>query len=474
MDKEICLTIAGSDPSSGAGVQADIRTFEKCEVYPFSVITAITSQTADLFLGYEPVPIETLENQLKTLFENYEIKYAKTGMIPTREAVILIAKYLNEYKVNYVIDPVTISSAGARLAEEGVEEELKKTLFPHAVAILPNVKEAQIYSGIELKSGEFHDANLMKEAARDILSTLEYHGSNAQYSGKEQDYRGVVIKGGNVEVDKILDLALIRSERSRAAKTDTFTFYKEKKLLEQNVHGTGCVFSSALIAFLATYKNLKTAIISAEQFFDEFFETIVPLGDKGQVVSLDFAPEKQKAVEQVKKIYYFIRSLKNYALLIPEVRTNISVATENAQTKNHVAAIEGRISIVDGRPKAVGKIKFGVSDHTARLVLTAKKFDNSYNIVINMKYVPELLKSLQDDSTMEIVEFDRTSQPKKVKLKEKSTMQWAVESIFNENKIVPDIIWDKGAIGKEPIMRVFARNAEEMISKIKTIIKYLD
>ena len=118
MDKEICLTIAGSDPSGGAGIQADIRTFEKCGVYPLSVITAITFQTAESFIGYKAVPIEDLESQLKVLFDNYKIKYAKTGMIPTIEAVKVISKYLNKYKVNYVVDPVTISSAGDRLAEK--------------------------------------------------------------------------------------------------------------------------------------------------------------------------------------------------------------------------------------------------------------------------------------------------------------------------------------------------------------------
>jgi len=466
MDKEICLTIAGSDPSGGAGIQADIRTFEKCGVYPLSVITAITFQTADSFVGYKAVPIEDLESQLKVLFDKYKIKYAKTGMIPTIEAVKVISKYFNKYKVNYVVDPITISSAGARLAEKGVEEELKNILFPNAQIITPNIAEAEFYSELKVKSGNFDDKELIKKAGWHILSFFK--GDVIQH-----DFNGVVIKGANIKQDKVLDMALTIDNQSSGVKIKEFEFEKEKTPLIQNIHGTGCVFSSALTAMLARHKEVNVAIINAEQFFDQYFETILKLGDEGLVLSLDYPPEKKNAVEQVYSIYNFISQLKEFSNLIPEVRTNISVSTHNAKIKDHVAAIEGRISVVNGYPKAIGNIKFGVSDHTARLILSAKKFDPSLNIVINMKYVPELVNKLEKEPSLIVIEVDRSLQPTDIKTKEESTMQWVIKNVFDTFETIPDIIWDKGAVGKEPIMRVFAKNAEDMIEKIQKILSYL-
>jgi hydroxymethylpyrimidine kinase/phosphomethylpyrimidine kinase len=466
METTYCLTIAGSDPSSGAGIQADLRTFGKFEVYPFSIITAITYQTADSFSGYFVIPFDSLEEQLRILFEKYPIKYAKTGMIPTKESVKIIAKYLNEFKINYIVDPVTVASVGVRLAEKSVESELKNTLFPNAQVITPNVNEAEVYSGIKIKIGKFDNINLMKKALSKILEMMD----NEIISHKS---KAVIIKGANPEKNKILDLALIKNFNKTGKKQEIIEFYKDQRVIKQNIHGSGCVFSAALVASLAIKKDLHMAIKNTEQFFDESFESILQLGDIGQVISLEYSPEKKEVINQVKKIYDFIISSSKFSRLIPEVRTNISVAMSNAQSKNEIAAIEGRISIINGYPKAIGNIKFGVSDHTARLILTAKKFDNSLNVVINMKYLPDLIQKLEQDSFFKVVEFHRSEQPPNISLKEESTMQWVIKNVFEKYKIIPDIIWDKGALGKEPIMRLLAKDATNMIMKLQKILYYL-
>lgn len=467
MEKIFCLTIAGTDPSCGAGIQADIRTFEKFEVYPFSVITAVTYQTADSFSGYFPIPIESLEEQLKILFEKYPIKYAKTGMIPTKESVKIIAEYLDKYQVHYVVDPVTVSSVGVRLAEEGIESELKKTLFPSAQIITPNLKEAEYFSDIKIKTQEFDDLELMRKAALEILSFM----TNEKIEHKS---KAVIIKGGHPEKNKIADIALISDFENKKKKQYFLKFLKDQKPIEQNVHGTGCVFSAALTAALAIKKDLYFAIQNAEEFFDENFENITKINDRAYIFTLNYSLEKKAVLNQVKEIYNFISSSKKFSRLIPEVRTNISVSLPNAQSKIDVAAIEGRISIINGYPKAIGKIKFGVSDHTARLILTTKKFDNSLNVVINMKYVPDLIQKLENDSFFKIAEIDRSKQPENIGLKEELTMQWIIKKVFEQHGTIPDIIWDKGATGKEPIMRVFAKNADEMIMKIEKMLNYLE
>ncbi|MFO7794947.1 MAG: thiamine-phosphate synthase family protein [Promethearchaeati archaeon] len=179
------------------------------------------------------------------------------------------------------------------------------------------------------------------------------------------------------------------------------------------------------------------------------------------------------AINQVKEIYDYFSSLRKFSLLIPEVRTNISVAIKEARSVEDIAAIEGRITVIGGYPKAVGDIKFGVSDHTARLILTAKEFDKSINVVMNLKFHPELTKGISENTNLELREIRRDEQPEKVKNREHSTMQWLIKNTVNELGRVPDIIWDTGAKGKEPMMRIFSKSAGDMIKKLEKILKLI-
>ncbi|MHA1915269.1 MAG: thiamine-phosphate synthase family protein [Promethearchaeota archaeon] len=179
--------------------------------------------------------------------------------------------------------------------------------------------------------------------------------------------------------------------------------------------------------------------------------------------------ENTLVINQIKEIYNFIR-IKKFNKLIPEVRTNIAGVLIDGKTKNDVAGIDGRITIVNGLPKAAGEIKFGVAEHTARLVLTAKKFDKSINFAMNLKYYPELIHTLQKDTNLILKEINRENQPVDVKSKEFSTMQWLINESLRTIGKIPDIIWDKGSIGKEPMIRLFGKNSTDMIYKLGKII----
>lgn len=181
--------------------------------------------------------------------------------------------------------------------------------------------------------------------------------------------------------------------------------------------------------------------------------------------------QKLKVINQVREIYNFIK-IKKFRLLIPEVRTNIAGALPGGKNKDDVAGIDGRITIVNGLPKAAGEIKFGVAEHTARLVLTAKEFDNSINFVMNLKYAPELIKSIQKNTNLVLKEINRENQPVDVKNKEFSTMTWLIKRSLDKKGKIPDIIWDRGSIGKEPMIRLFSKTSTGMIKKLKKIMKF--
>ncbi len=182
--------------------------------------------------------------------------------------------------------------------------------------------------------------------------------------------------------------------------------------------------------------------------------------------------EKLEVINQIKEIYNFIR-IKKFCRLIPEVRTNIAGTLKDPKTMSDVAGIDGRITIVNGLPKAAGDIKFGVAEHTARLLLSAKEFENSVNFVMNLRYSPEMIKDIQKKTNLALEEILREKEPRKTRNKEFSTMQWLIKESINKKGRIPDIIWDKGSIGKEPMIRLFGKDSVDMIKKLKKIIKLL-
>jgi hydroxymethylpyrimidine/phosphomethylpyrimidine kinase len=118
----------------------------------------------------------------------------------------------------------------------------------------------------------------------------------------------------------------------------------------------------------------------------------------------------------------------------------------------------------------MGEIKFGVSDHTARLILSAKEFDKSINFVVNLKYDSEWIENMEKNTDLTLQEIIREDQPEPIKKTEFSTMQWLIKESVERIGTIPDVIWDKGAIGKEPMMRLFGKDSKDMIKKLKKVI----
>ncbi|MFX1426530.1 MAG: thiamine-phosphate synthase family protein [Promethearchaeota archaeon] len=195
--------------------------------------------------------------------------------------------------------------------------------------------------------------------------------------------------------------------------------------------------------------------------------------ENNKLIESSYSKEQLSIIKQINEIYNFIK-IKKFCKLIPEVRTNIAGALKNAKNKEGVAGIDGRITIVNGLPKAAGEIRFGVAEHTARLVLTAKEFDNSINFVMNLKYTPELVKKIQKKTELKLSEIRRENQPEEIKSKEFSTMQWLIKESVDADGKIPDIIWDKGSIGKEPMIRLFGTNSLDMINKLERILNLIN
>lgn len=227
------LTIAGSDPSGGAGVQADLRAFQALGVQGVSAITALTAQNERCFFSLNPVSSLILREQLQAIIAIHKIDAVKIGMLGTEENVFAVHRFLENARVGKVVlDPVFKSTTGGTLLESKGIELLKKNLIASATIVTPNLEEAEIITKMKIRS-----VDAMKEAALKIHTT--YRGVQA-----------VLIKGGHLHGEATDVLYEGRD----------WTLFKARKKFPRDVHGTGCVLSAAIAAHLAMGQNLKTAV----------------------------------------------------------------------------------------------------------------------------------------------------------------------------------------------------------------------
>ncbi len=242
------LTIAGSDPSGGAGIQADLKIFHQRKVYGMSVITLLTVQNT---LGVQKVyilkPFQVTE-QLKAVLTDIRPSIVKTGALGNRQVILAVAQMLKKYKFRLIIDPVMISKHGAPLLRKDAVKVLKEKLIPYAVLVTPNLQEAEILSGIPV-----YDLASMKAAAKRI------HGLGV---------RSVLIKGGHLR-GVAADLVYHQGR---------FTILRAKKIRTRNTHGTGCTYSAVITAELAKGKNLLPAVRIAKKFMTRAIQTAPGLG----------------------------------------------------------------------------------------------------------------------------------------------------------------------------------------------------
>lgn len=245
----VALTIAGSDSSGGAGIQADIKTMTVHGVFAESAITALTAQnTTGVMSVFESSP-EFLSEQLDSVFSDIYPDAVKIGMVSSCNLIHVISEKLREYNAkNIVVDPVMISTSGSRLIEEDAIKTLKEELFPLASVLTPNIPEAEVISGIEIKSTE------------DMIKASKIIGDNFKCA--------VLCKGGH-SINDANDLLYSNGE---------FRWFYGKRIENGNTHGTGCTLSSAIASNLAKGKNLEMSVLEAKNYISGALSYMLDLG----------------------------------------------------------------------------------------------------------------------------------------------------------------------------------------------------
>ena len=243
------LTIAGSDSSGGAGIQADIKTMTANGVYATSAITALTAQNTTGVYGILESTPEFLANQLDCVFTDIFPDAVKTGMVSSTALIAVIADKLRQYKArNIVVDPVMVATSGARLISEEAVDALKEKLLPLATLLTPNIPEAEVLSGMTIS-----DPAGMERAARAI---------------SEQYGCAVLCKGGH-QINDADDLLW---------REDAGVWFRGRRIQNSNTHGTGCTLSSAIASNLAKGYGLDQSVRRAKDYISGALAAMLDLG----------------------------------------------------------------------------------------------------------------------------------------------------------------------------------------------------
>ncbi|MEW6208921.1 MAG: bifunctional hydroxymethylpyrimidine kinase/phosphomethylpyrimidine kinase [Acidobacteriota bacterium] len=246
----VVLTIAGFDPSAGAGVLADIKTIAAFHCYGAAVVTSVTHQNTIGVFGADHLSASSVTSQLRALFDDFQIAAVKTGMLPTSEIISAVAAMLSEKPVpRFVLDPVIRSTSGYDLIDKKARRALVGQLFPLASLVTPNRIEAETVTGIRIDSAE-----TTVKAARAL---------------RDLGARAVLIKGGDAQGEAAVDVLVDASGEN---------FYSAERIHSRHTHGTGCALSAALACLLALDYPLKEAVPIAKRYIAEAIRSAPGLG----------------------------------------------------------------------------------------------------------------------------------------------------------------------------------------------------
>ena len=243
------LTIAGSDCSGGAGIQADIKTMTMHGVYAMSAITALTAQNTTGVRAIQESEPEFLMQQIDAVFEDIYPDAVKIGMVSSSELIHVIVDRLNYYGAkNIVVDPVMVASAGSSLMKDNAVKTLIKELFPVATLVTPNIPEAQVLSGMNIRNRE------------DMVTVAKYIGDNFHCA--------VLLKGGH-SINDANDLLYDHGE---------LIWFAGRRIDNPNTHGTGCTLSSAIASNLAKGFTLTESVQNAKEYISGALSDMLNLG----------------------------------------------------------------------------------------------------------------------------------------------------------------------------------------------------
>ncbi len=432
------LTVAGSDSGGGAGIQADLKAITLLGGFGMSAVTAVTAQNTLGVKGIHELPPDFVGLQMDAVISDIGVDAMKTGMLGGPDTIRLVAGRIRKYRISrVVVDPVMVAKGGARLLAADALGALKKELLPLAEILTPNIPEAEALTGRAVMG-----VKGMKEAARRI------HGLGARH---------VLVKGGHLPgeaVDVFFDGRRIFELSAERIQTP-------------NTHGTGCTLSAVLALELARGSRPLDAVEKAKILITSAIRSSLALGTGHGPVSLYAAAmrdaDRHRVLQALRSAFLVLRDRK-VGHLFPEVQSNLGYALPDARSPADVAAFPGRLVRMGREVMKVAEPEFGASQHISRVILTAIRFDPTLRSAMNVRFSDEISAKARK-AGLRLGHFDRREEPAAMKRREGSSLSWGVDQVLRKSKKIPDLIFDRGDVGKEPMARVLGRDPAEVVTK---------
>ncbi|GAB7023978.1 bifunctional hydroxymethylpyrimidine kinase/phosphomethylpyrimidine kinase [Salidesulfovibrio brasiliensis] len=355
------LTIAGSDSGGGAGIQADLKTISMLGAYGASVITALTAQnTTAVTAIHAPQPVFVAE-QMKAVISDFDVRAAKTGMLFSAPIIKALAPFFAAKTFPLVVDPVCVAQSGAKLLEDEAVEAMVELVFPHATLLTPNIPEAELFTGMSIKTTDD-----MVAAAEKMLG---------------MGPKAVLIKGGHMDSVTATDWLAMPGHKPMPL--------MQRRVDTQNNHGTGCTLSAAIATGLGQGLDLYAAVRGAQKYLNLALRASFSLG-AGSGPPNHLAPWiKEKArgevVSELEAVGMRFVGMSGFSELVPECRMNVVCGVPFADEPDDVAGFTGGISASrNGVICPVGHPGFGASTRVAAALLAMRKYDEEQRWAVNL------------------------------------------------------------------------------------------
>tara|TARA_B110000014_G_C20065824_1_gene555453 strand:- start:50 stop:1327 length:1278 start_codon:yes stop_codon:yes gene_type:complete len=421
------LTIGGSDTSSGAGIQSDIRTFSDFNAYGFTVITAITSQNTKHISNIEPVSTKSLKTQLDSILSDFHIDGIKIGMVYNSDVIKIIHKKFRNSHIPIIVDPIIKSTTGTTLLKKDALNDYRKMIIPLADVITPNKYESKILSGI---------SNVKKAAQK--LQTL--------------GAKSVIITGALKSKGKISDFILDGDKEYLIA----------GKIIPITNHGSGCNYSASIAVSLAKQNTLRYAVKTAKNYVYNSIKNSKNIGKGVRITHQKISAEKLELLESIDDF----KRIRNVHKLIPECQTNFVLSKKRPKTVRDVLGVSGRLVKSGKEVLTAGEIIYGGSRHVGTAVIEVNKKFPNIRSGLNIKFDSKIISKAKSCGLV-VLNYDRSKEPKKSKWREGLSIKWGINSALKIKS--PDIIYHKGDVGKEPMILVFGETPNDVIKKLSKI-----
>jgi hydroxymethylpyrimidine/phosphomethylpyrimidine kinase len=444
MEAKVALSIAGSDSSGGAGIQADLKSFQYLGVHGVTAVTCVTAQNTQRVTAIFQVPLDILEQQLDSICTDFPVAAVKTGMLYNPEIVHTVVKKLSRYQLKPVVDPVMVATSGDALSTGTFTSALKQTLLPNALMVTANIPEASVLAGMKIDG-----VNDTKKACAKI------HDLGPQY---------VLIKGGHSNDDSVTDVLYDGT---------TYHSYTLPRIPQRTAHGSGCTHSALITGLLALGESPERAVERAKAIVWSMIQEGYSPGRGADVLNHSSAlqiPPPIRTNEHFQVWFALKTAIQSLVLFlppsyIPQVGMNFAYALPDAKTRDDVCAVDGRITAQKEHLVLCGTLDFGVSKHVASIILAAMTADPTVRSALNIRYSPETVDRCKKTGFL-VGTFQRVDEP----VTAGSTMEWGTKQAIKTLGKIPDVIYDTGEVGKEPMIRLLGKNPGDVIQKLYKLV----